>query len=97
MRVFFQEHGFEIWNSIVSGYTTPKKHMKTTTKKELKRNHKMEMDFILDGLSHSVKFRVGQCASTKDICDKYIISTIRNLFIYSQSESMSIKIKNMLI
>jgi hypothetical protein len=70
MRVFLQAQGFDIWNSVVSGYTAPKKPLKNATKKELKRNNKMAMDAILDGLSDSVKFKVGQCSSAKEIWDK---------------------------
>jgi hypothetical protein len=44
--------------------------MKTASKKELKRNHKIAMDSILDGLSYSVKVKVGQCSSSKEIWDK---------------------------
>jgi hypothetical protein len=54
---------------IVTGYTGSKKP-KTTTKKELKRNNKMAMDFILEGLPDSVKEKVGKCSSTKELWDK---------------------------
>jgi hypothetical protein len=70
MKVFLEAQGFDIWNSVVSGYTTPKKPLKTATKKELKRNNKITMDAILDGLSDLVKVKVGQCSSTKEIWDK---------------------------
>jgi hypothetical protein len=44
--------------------------LKSATKKELKRNNKIEMDGILDALPDSVKFKVGQCSSAKEIWDK---------------------------
>jgi hypothetical protein len=48
---------YELWigqaqgilNLVVIGYNVTKKP-KTTTKKELKRNNKIAMDFILEGL-----------------------------------------------
>jgi hypothetical protein len=70
MKVFLQAHGFDVWKSVVTGYTTSKKPLKTTAKKELKRNNKIAMDSILDGLHDSVKVKVGQCSSTKEIWDK---------------------------
>jgi len=70
MRVFLQAHGFDIWNLVVSGYTAPKKPPKTATQKELKMNKKLAMDVMLDGLSDSIKVKVGQYSSTKEIWDK---------------------------
>jgi hypothetical protein len=45
MEVFLQEHGHYIWLSIVTGYDSSKRE-KTTAKKELRKNNKIEMDFI---------------------------------------------------
>jgi hypothetical protein len=59
----------DVWLSVVSGYTTLKKP-KTAAQKEARRNNKMEMDAILDGLDDSVKAKVGSCASAKEIWDK---------------------------
>jgi hypothetical protein len=65
MKVFLQEQGNEVWNSVVTRYTTTKKPPKTAAKKELKRNNKIAMDFILEGLHDSVKDKVGKCSSAK--------------------------------
>jgi hypothetical protein len=46
------------------------KKLKTAAKKELKRNNKIAMDFILEGLPNSVKDKVGQCSSSKELWDK---------------------------
>jgi hypothetical protein len=70
MKVFLQEHGYDVWYSVVRGYTPSKKPSKTVTKKELKRNNKIAMDFILEGLSDSVKEKVRQCSLAKEIWDK---------------------------
>jgi hypothetical protein len=46
------------------------KKPKTAAQKEAKRNNKLAIDTILDGLTDSVKSKVGSCASTKEIWDK---------------------------
>jgi len=60
-----------IWGLEINCYGIQRfKETKTTTKKELKRNNKITMDFILEVLLDSVKNKVGQCSSSKDIWDK---------------------------
>jgi hypothetical protein len=44
--------------------------MNIEAKKELKRNNKIEMDFVLEGLCDSVKDKVGKCSSAKELWDK---------------------------
>jgi hypothetical protein len=46
------------------------KKPKTATQKEARRNNKLEIDSILEGLTNSVKSKVGSCASKKEIWDK---------------------------
>jgi hypothetical protein len=46
------------------------KKPKTTAQKEAKKNNKLAIDTILDGLTDSVKSKVGSCASSKEIWDK---------------------------
>jgi hypothetical protein len=79
MKVFLEAHAYDVRYSVVIGYTTKNKPMKTTTKKELKRNKKITMDAILDALNDLVKVKMGQCSSTKEIWDK-----IKNLY-YKES------------
>jgi hypothetical protein len=69
MKTFLQAQGYDVWKSVVTGYTATKKP-KTATKKELKRNNKIAMDFILEGLPDSVKEKVGKCLSAKELWDK---------------------------
>jgi hypothetical protein len=52
MKTFLQAHGYDVWYSVVTGYIGSKKP-KIATKKELKRNNKIAMDFILEGLPFS--------------------------------------------
>jgi hypothetical protein len=44
-KVFLQAQGHYIWLSDVTGYDSSKRE-KTVAKKELKKNNKIEMDFI---------------------------------------------------
>jgi hypothetical protein len=64
MKEFFKAHGYDVWYSVVIGYTDTK-NPKTTCKKELKRNNKITMDFIWEGLPDLVREKVGKCSSTK--------------------------------
>ena len=66
---------FDVLHSIVIGYTASKKPMKIATNEELKRNNKITMDTIMDGLPDLVQVKVGQCSSNKEIWDK-----IHNLY-----------------
>jgi hypothetical protein len=64
MEVFLQVEGRYIWLSIVMGYDSSKRE-KTTTNKELRKNNKITMDFIWEGLPNSVIEKVGKYSSTK--------------------------------
>jgi len=66
MKVFLEEHGCDVWYSVVLGYTTSKK-MNTASKKELKRNNTIEIDTVLDKLYDLVKDKVGHCALAKEL------------------------------
>jgi hypothetical protein len=68
-KVFLQAQGHYIWLSVVTGYDSSKRE-KTVAKKELRKNKKIEMDFIWEGLPNPVREKVGKCSSTKEIWDK---------------------------
>jgi hypothetical protein len=68
-EVFLQVQGHYIWLSVVTGYDSSKR-AKTATKKELKKNKKIAMDFIWEGLPKPVKEKVGKCSSAKELWDK---------------------------
>jgi hypothetical protein len=59
----------DVWISVASGYNASKKP-KSAAQKEAKRNNKLAIDTILDGLTDSVKSKVGSCASAKHLWDK---------------------------
>jgi hypothetical protein len=69
METYLKDLGVDVWFSIVSGYNALKKP-KTAAQKEARRVNKLEMDTILDGLTDSVKSKVGSCASAKELWDK---------------------------
>jgi hypothetical protein len=69
MKVFLHVWGYYIWISFVIGYDSSKR-AKTTTKKELKKNKKIAMDFIREGLPNPIREKVGKCSSAKGLCDK---------------------------
>jgi hypothetical protein len=68
-EVFLQAQGHYIWLSVVTGYDSSKRE-KTATKKELKKNNKIAMDFIWEGLPKPVREKVGKCSSAKELWDK---------------------------
>jgi hypothetical protein len=68
-QLFLQAHGYYIWLSVITGYDSSKRE-KTVAKKELKKNNKITMDFIWEGLPNPVRENVGKCSSTKEIWDK---------------------------
>jgi hypothetical protein len=53
-KVFLQAQGYYIWLLVVTGYDSSKRE-KTTAKKELKKNNKIEMDFMWEGLPNLVR------------------------------------------
>jgi hypothetical protein len=68
-KVFLQAHGQYIWLSVVTGYDSSRR-AKTVTKKELRKNKKIAMDFIWEGLPNPVREKVCKCSSAKELWDK---------------------------
>jgi hypothetical protein len=68
-KLFLQEHGHYIWLSVFTGYDSSKR-AKTVAKKEFKKNNKITMDFIWEGLPNPVREKVGKCSSAKELWDK---------------------------
>ena len=84
-KVFLQAQGNYIWLSVVTGYDSSKRE-NTAAKKELKKNNKIAMDFIFEGLYDSVQDKVGKCSSTKEIWDK-----LHNIYSSPIKESKNVK------
>ena len=55
-----------MWQSVLTGYTPPKK-VKTIAQKEEKKNNSMAMETILEGLTDHQKKKIGKCSSTKEL------------------------------
>jgi hypothetical protein len=68
-KVFLQAQGHYIWLSVVTGYDSSKMD-KTATKKELRKNNKIAMDFIWEGLLNPLREKVGKFSSAKELWDK---------------------------
>jgi hypothetical protein len=69
IETYLKSLGANVWFSVASGYNSLKKP-KTVVQKEEKMNNKLAIDTILDGMTDSVKSKVGSCASSKEIWDK---------------------------
>jgi hypothetical protein len=70
MKTYIQEQGFEIWQSIVYGYTIVA--IPPTNDKAVKhgQNNFKATNSLLNGLGESVFTKVACCKSSKDIWDK---------------------------
>ena len=70
MKTYIQAHGFEIWQSIVDGYTSPT--VSLTNDKELKlgQNNSKATNALMNGLGELVFTKVSHCKFAKDIWDK---------------------------
>jgi hypothetical protein len=68
-KVFLQAQRHYSWLSVVIGYDISKR-AKTAAKKELRKNNKIAMDFIWEGLPNPVREKVGKFPSTKELWDK---------------------------
>jgi len=80
MEAYLKSLRADVWFSVASGYNSLKKP-KTAAQKEAKRNNKLAIDTILDGLTDSVKSKVGSCASSKEIWDK-----LQDLYVRKDAE-----------
>jgi hypothetical protein len=70
MKTFLHAQGFDVRKLVVIGYTATMKPTKTETKKELKINNRISMDFILEGLPDSVQEKVRKFSSAKELWEK---------------------------
>ena len=87
MKVFSQEHGFYIWLSVITGYDSSKRE-KTAAKKELKKNDKIAMDFISEGLLKLVREKVGKCSLAKELWISYMTYILHPSQIQKMSKKM---------
>jgi hypothetical protein len=70
MRTYIQAQGFQVWQSIVDGYTTPAVPPTNDKAVKLGENNSKATNALLNGLSDTVFTKVAHCKSTKEIWDK---------------------------
>jgi hypothetical protein len=70
MKTYIQEQGFQVWQSIVDGYTTPVVPPTNDKAVKLSENNSKAINSLLNGLSDTVFNNVAHCKSAKEIWDK---------------------------
>jgi hypothetical protein len=70
MRTYIQKHAFQVWQSIVDGYTTPTVPPTNDKAIKLSENNSKATNALLSGLSDMVFTKVAHCKSTEEIWDK---------------------------
>jgi hypothetical protein len=70
MRTYIQAQGFQVWKSIVDGYTTPTVPPTNDKAVKIGENNSKDTNALLNGLSDTVFTKVAHCKSTKEIWDK---------------------------
>jgi hypothetical protein len=70
MKTYIQAQGFEIWKSIVDGYTTPTVPSINDKAVKLSPNNSKATNALLNGLGELIFTKVAHCKSAKAIWDK---------------------------
>jgi hypothetical protein len=70
MKTYIQAEGFEIWQSIVDGYTTPLVLPTNDKAVKLGQNNSKSKSSLLNGLSEMIFTKDAHCKSAKEIWDK---------------------------
>ena len=70
MKTYILAQRFQVWKSIVDGYTTPTVPPTNEKAVKLGENNSKEKNALLNGLSDTVFPKVAHCKSAKEIWDK---------------------------
>jgi hypothetical protein len=70
MTTFLQAHGFDLWQVVVNGYTTPTSPPTNNVGKKLSEYNSKAINSILSGLIGSEFVKVMHCDSAKEIWNK---------------------------
>ena len=70
MKAYIQAQGFQVWQSIVDGYTAPTVPPTSDKAVKLDENNSKAINALLNGLSDMVFTKVAHCKSAKEIWDK---------------------------
>jgi hypothetical protein len=75
MKTYIQAQGFQVWQLIVDGYTTPAVPPTNDKAVKLSENNSKARIALLNGLSDTVFTKVAHCKSAKEIWDN-----LRNIY-----------------
>jgi hypothetical protein len=70
MKTYIQAQGFQVWKSIVDGYTAPTVPPKNDKALKLSENNSKSINALLNGLSDTIFIKFAHYKSTKEIWDK---------------------------
>jgi hypothetical protein len=70
MKSFLLSLGFDIWKSVVDGYTAPANPPTNIVGKKICNENSRVVNVILGGLTNSICVKVMHCKSAKEIWDK---------------------------
>jgi hypothetical protein len=70
MKTYIQTHGFQVWQSIVDGYTAPTVAPTNDKAVKLSENNSKAINALLNGLGDTVFTKVAHCKSAKEIWGK---------------------------
>jgi hypothetical protein len=70
MKIYLLALGFDVWKSIVDGYTAPSTPPIYTATKNICNDKSREFNAILGGLTNPIFVKVIHCKSAKEIWDK---------------------------
>jgi hypothetical protein len=70
MKTYIQAQGFEIWESIVDGYTAPTIPPTNDKAVKLSQNNSKATNALMNGISEMVFTKFAHCKSAKEIWDK---------------------------
>ena len=68
MKEFLKRFG--VWEIVINAHVPSKNQSKVVAKREVKKNDSTTLKFILDGLQSSIKKKVEECTSARDLCLK---------------------------
>ena len=75
MKKYIQAWGFQVWQSIVDGYTAPAVPPISDKAVKLSENNSKSINALLNGLNDTVFTKVSHCKYAKEIWDK-----LRNIY-----------------
>jgi hypothetical protein len=89
---FLKSKGFEVWSLVVSktwDLTTSKNLSKIIVQRRERKNNEVALNILLNGLSDTIKTRIGICTSAKDLWMK-----LENMYQIKYEDTEDIPIKD---